>query len=47
MPRGHGALAMWGIPLYDRIQRARVMSQPIERYGELSSMISWAEVAAK
>jgi acetyl-CoA C-acetyltransferase len=47
MPRGHGALAMWGIPLYDRIQRARVMSQPIERYGELSSMISWAEAAAK
>ena len=35
MPRGHGALAMWGIPLYDRIQRARVMSQPIPRYGEL------------
>jgi len=28
MPRGHGALAMWGIPLYDRIQRARVMSSP-------------------
>ena len=47
MPRGHGALAMWGIPLYDRIQRARVMSQPIERYGELSSMMSWAEAAAK
>jgi acetyl-CoA C-acetyltransferase len=38
---------MWGIPLYDRIQRARVMSQPIHRYGELSSMISWAETAAK
>ena len=47
MPRGHGALATWGIPLYDRIQRARVMSQPIERYGELSSMMSWAEAAAK
>jgi acetyl-CoA C-acetyltransferase len=47
MPRGHGALAMWGIPLYDRIQRARVMSQPIGRYGELSSMMSWAEEAAK
>ena len=47
MPKGHGALAMWGIPLYDRIQRARVMSQPIDRYGELSSMMSWAEVAAK
>lgn len=47
MPRGHGALAMWGIPLYDRIQRARVMSQPIARYGELSSMMTWAEEAAK
>jgi acetyl-CoA C-acetyltransferase len=47
MPRGHGALAMWGIPLYDRIQRARVMSQPIHRYGELSSMMAWAETAAK
>ena len=47
MPKGHGALAMWGIPLYDRIQRARVMSQPIDRYGELSSMMSWAEMAAK
>jgi acetyl-CoA C-acetyltransferase len=47
MPRGHGALATWGIPFYDRIQRARVMSQPIARYGELSSMMSWAEAAAK
>jgi acetyl-CoA C-acetyltransferase len=47
MPRGHGALAMWGIPLYDRIQRARVMSQPIARYGELSSMMTWAEAAAR
>ena len=47
MPKGHGALAMWGIPLYDRIQRARVMSQPIARYGELSSMMAWAEQAAK
>jgi acetyl-CoA C-acetyltransferase len=47
MPRGHGALQMWGIPLYDRIQRARVMSQPIERYGELTSMMAWAETAAK
>lgn len=47
MPRGHGALAMWGIPFYDRIQRARVMSQPMARYGELSSMMAWAETAAK
>ncbi|HDZ89622.1 MAG TPA: acetyl-CoA C-acyltransferase, partial [Deltaproteobacteria bacterium] len=35
MPRGHGDLSIWGIPLYDRIQRARVMSQPEERYGIL------------
>ena len=47
MPRGHGAMSMWGIPLFDRIQRARVMSQPIDRYGELNSMMAWAETAAK
>lgn len=47
MPRGHGALPMWGVPFFDRIQRARVMSQPIERYGELNSMMTWAETAAK
>lgn len=47
MPRGHGALSMWGLPLYDRIQRARVMSQPIDRYGELNSMMTWAETAAQ
>ncbi len=46
MPKGHGAMSMWGIPLFDRIQRARVMSQPIERFGELNSMMSWAENAA-
>ena len=46
MPRGHGALSMWGFPLFDRIQRARVMSQPVERFGELNSMMSWAETAA-
>lgn len=46
MPKGHGALPMWGFPLFDRIQRARVMSQPIERFGELNSMMSWAEAAA-
>ncbi|NNG01183.1 MAG: acetyl-CoA C-acyltransferase [Desulfobacteraceae bacterium] len=46
MPRGHGALPMWGFPFFDRIQRARVMSQPIERFGELNSMMSWAEKAA-
>ena len=47
MPRGHGALSMWGIPFFDRIQRARVMSQPVDRYGELNSMMEWAETAAK
>jgi acetyl-CoA C-acetyltransferase len=46
MPRGHGDLSIWGIPFYDRIQRARVMSQPEERYGILPSMMSWAETAA-
>ncbi|HUV59673.1 MAG TPA: thiolase family protein [Desulfatiglandales bacterium] len=47
MPKGHGALSMWGIPLYDRVQRARVMSQPVERFGELNSMMAWAETAAR
>lgn len=47
MPRGHGDLSIWGIPFYDRIQRARVMSQPEERYGVLPSMMAWAETAAK
>lgn len=47
MPTGHGAMSMWGIPFFDRIQRGRVMSQPIERYGELNSMMTWAEEAAK
>ncbi len=47
MPKGHGALSMWGIPFFDRIQRARVMSQPVDRFGELNSMMAWAETAAK
>jgi acetyl-CoA C-acetyltransferase len=47
MPKGHGALSMWGIPFFDRIQRARVMSQPLDRYGELNSMMTWAEAAAR
>ncbi len=47
MPRGHGDLSLWGMVLYDRIQRARVMSQPQERYGQLPSMMSWAETAAE
>ena len=46
MPRGHGDLSIWGLPFYDRIQRARVMSQPHQRYGILPSMMSWAETAA-
>ena len=47
MPRQHGSLAMWGIPFYDRIQRGRPNHQPIERFGELNSMMTWAETAAK
>ncbi|RTZ90662.1 MAG: acetyl-CoA C-acyltransferase [Deltaproteobacteria bacterium] len=46
MPKGHGDLSIWGLPFYDRIQRARVMSQPIKRFGVLPSMMSWAETAA-
>ena len=47
MPRGHGDLSIWGLPFFDRIQRARVMSQPQERYGIIPSMMSWAETGAK
>jgi acetyl-CoA C-acetyltransferase len=47
MPRGHGDLSMWGLPFYDRIQRARVMSQPEDRYGVLPAMMTWAETAAR
>jgi len=47
MPKGHGHLSTCGIPLYDRVQRARVMSQPEERYGVLPTMMTWAETAAK
>jgi acetyl-CoA C-acetyltransferase len=46
-PRQHGSMNLWGIPLYDRIQRGRPMHQPIERFGELNSMMTWAETAAK
>ena len=46
-PRGHGSLDLWGIPLYDRIQRGRPMHQPVERFGELNSMMTWAETAAR
>jgi len=47
MPRGHGDMSLWGLKFYDRIQRARVMSQPEERYGILPAMMTWAETAAK
>jgi acetyl-CoA C-acetyltransferase len=47
MPKGHGHTSMWGIPMYDRMQRGRVMSQPEERFGVLPTMMSWAETAAK
>ena len=47
MPRGHGDLSIWGLKFYDRIQRARVMSQPEERYGVLPAMMTWAETAAE
>ncbi len=45
MPRGHGDLSIWGLRFYDRIQRARVMSQPEKRFGVLPSMMAWAETA--
>jgi len=46
-PKHHGSLALWGIPLYDRIQRARPMHQPLDRFGELNAMMTWAEEAAR
>lgn len=47
MPRGHGDMSIWGLKFFDRIQRARVMSQPEDRYGVLPAMMTWAETAAK
>ncbi len=47
LPSHHGSLSLWGIPFYDRIQRARPMSQPVERFGELNSMMTWGETAAR
>ena len=47
MPRGHGSLSTWGIPMYDRALRGRVMSQPEERFGILPTMMTWAESAAE
>jgi acetyl-CoA C-acetyltransferase len=46
-PRHHGSLNLWGIPIYDRIQRGRPRHQPVERFGELNSMMTWGETAAK
>jgi acetyl-CoA C-acetyltransferase len=46
-PRQHGSLSLWGLPFYDRIQRGRPMHQPVERFGELNAMMTWAETAAK
>ncbi len=46
-PRGHGNMNLWGMPIYDRIQRGRPQSQPWDRFGELSSMMVWAETAAR
>lgn len=46
-PKHHGSLSLWGLPFYDRIQRGRPRHQPVERFGELNSMMTWAEVAAK
>ncbi len=47
MPRGHGSLSTWTLPFFDRILRARVMSQPQERFGVLPTMMTWAETAAR
>lgn len=47
MPKGQGSILTWGIPMYDRILRARVMSQPEERFGIIPTMMTWAETAAK
>jgi acetyl-CoA C-acetyltransferase len=46
-PRGHGSLKLYGITLYDRIQRSRPMHMPPERYGEMISNMAWAENVAK
>jgi acetyl-CoA C-acetyltransferase len=46
MPKGHGSLTTWGMPLYDRALRGRVMSQPEKRFGIVPSMMAWAETAA-
>jgi acetyl-CoA C-acetyltransferase len=47
IPRGHGDISIWGLRFFERSQRARVMSQPEERYGVLPAMMTWAETAAQ
>ncbi|MFH1169440.1 MAG: thiolase family protein [Chloroflexota bacterium] len=47
MPRGHGSLSTWSVPLYDRMLRGRMMTQPEERFGIVPSMMTWAESAAR
>ncbi len=47
MPRGHRSLAMWGIPFYDGIQSGWVMSQPINRFDVLQTMMVWGDGAAE
>src|SRR4030042_4732954 len=47
VPRQHVSMNLGGIPFYDRIQRGRPMHQPIDRFGELNSLMTWAETAAK
>ena len=46
-PRGHGSLKMYGITIYDRIQRSRPMHQPSDKFGEIISNVAWAENVAK
>ena len=46
-PRGHGSQRLFGIPIYDRIQRSRPMHQPADKFGEIISNVAWAENVAK
>ena len=46
-PRQHGSMALWGIPFVRPDSAGRPMHQPIDRFGELNSMMTWAETAAK
>jgi acetyl-CoA C-acetyltransferase len=46
MAKGHGSASTWGLTLYDRTLRGRVMSQPEERFGIIASMMAWAEAGA-